>query len=274
MNKLSTAKRVAVIAALVEGSSVNSTVRMTGVSKPTILKLLADIGCACAAYHHDRVRNIAAKRVQCDETWAFCYSKQKNVPALKLGQFGYGDVWTWVATDADTKLVISYMLGLRDAGYGTEFMKDVASRLSTRVQLTSDGHRAYLAAVPDAFGEEIDYAQLVKLYGVENPGAARYSPSACTGCIRRGVSGDPDPHHISTSFVERQNLSMRMGMRRFTRLTNGFSKKVENYGHAVALYFMYYNFCRVHQTLKQTPAMAAGLTDRAWTIDDLVAMLN
>ncbi len=273
MNKLNTADRVAVIAALVEGNSIRSTARMTGVSKPTILKLLGDIGCACAAYHNDHVRNVKAKRVQCDEIWSFCYAKQKNVPDKLKGVFGVGDVWTWTALDADTKLIVSYMIGLRDGGYATEFMNDVAGRLANRVQLTTDGHKAYLDAVDDAFAGEVDYAQLVKLYGNERPGEARYSPAVCTGCKKIGVTGECEGKHVSTSYVERQNLSMRMGMRRFTRLTNAFSKKIENHAHAIALYFLHYNFCRIHKTLRVTPAMEAGLSDHVWEIDELLALL-
>jgi IS1 family transposase len=209
-------------------------------------------------------------------TFSSAYAKQKNVPAAKKGAFGYGDVWTWVAMDADSKLCVSYMLGMRDGGYATEFMGDVADRLATRVQLTTDGHHAYLDAVDDAFAGEVDYAMLVKVYGQPKEGTreVRYSPADCVGCHKEEVHGDPDPKHVSTSFVERQNLTMRMSMRRFTRLTNGFSKKVENHGHMIALHFMHYNFCRVHQTLRVTPAMEAGLTDHVWEIEELVALLD
>jgi IS1 family transposase len=276
MNKLDTADRVRVISALVEGCSIRSTVRMTGVAKNTVTKLLIDMGCACADYHNEHVCHLLTKRVQCDEIWSFVYAKQKNVPADKQDRFGYGDVWTWTAIDADTKLVISYMLGLRDGGYATEFMKDVASRLARKVQLTTDGHRAYLDAVEDAFGGDVDYAQLVKIYGTPREGAAevRYSPAECTGCRKEEIAGEPDQKHISTSFVERQNLTMRMQMRRFTRLTNAFSKKVQNHGHMIALHFMHYNFCRIHQTLRVTPAMEAGLTDHVWELEELVALLD
>jgi IS1 family transposase len=274
MNKLSNAKRTAVVATLVEGNSVRATARLTGVSKPTILKLLADLGAACATFSDKAIRNLKTRRVQCDEIWQFCYAKQKNVPAEKAGQFGYGDVWTWVAIDADSKLIISWLVGTRDAGSAYTFMQDVASRLRNRVQLTTDGHRPYLAAVEDAFGANIDYATLQKLYGPDPQGEKRYSPAQCIGCKVETVTGEPDPKHISTSYSERQNLTMRMSMRRFTRLTNGFSKKVENHAAAVALYALHYNFCRVHQTLRVTPAMEAGITDRVWTISEIVNLLG
>jgi IS1 family transposase len=275
MNRLKTDKRTQVIAALVEGVSINATCRLTGVAKHTVLNLLRDLGCACAEYHNAAVRNLKVKRVQCDEIWAFCYAKDKNVPADKRGKFGFGDVWTWTGIDADSKLVISYLLGNRGAGAAHAFMQDMASRISTKIQLTTDGHRVYADAVEGAFGGDIDYAMLVKIYGMpsEFP-ESRYSPATCIGCRTGVLSGTPDPKHISTSYVERQNLSMRMGMRRFTRLTNGFSKKVENHGHAVALYFMHYNFVRVHKTLRVTPAMEAGLTDHVWTLEELIAILG
>jgi IS1 family transposase len=274
MNTLKANKRVQVIAALVEGTSINATCRMTGVAKHTILKLLKDVGCAAASYHDSRVRNLRVRRVQCDEIWAFVYAKQKNV-SLEQMQQGAGDVWTWTAIDADTKLIISYTLGDRGAGTANLFMRDVASRITNRIQLTTDGHRVYAEAVEDAFGADIDYAMLVKIYGASNDSPeSRYSPATCIGCRTGVLAGNPDPKYISTSFVERQNLSMRMGMRRFTRLTNGFSKKLENHGHAVALYFMHYNFCRVHKTLRVTPAMEAGLTDHVWEIEELLEKLG
>ncbi len=274
MNRLSIGKRSQVIAALVEGTSINATCRMTGAAKHTVLKLLKDLGCAAANYHDDHVRNLRARRVQCDEIWAFVYAKQKNV-SLEQMQQGAGDVWTWTAIDAETKLIISYTLGDRGAGTAYAFMQDLASRLTNRIQLTTDGHRVYADAVEDAFGADIDYAMLVKIYGASNDTAeSRYSPATCIGCRTGVLAGKPDPQHISTSFVERQNLSMRMGMRRFTRLTNGFSKKLENHGHAVALYFMHYNFCRVHKTLRVTPAMEAGLTDHVWTMEELISILD
>jgi IS1 family transposase len=274
MNKLSTAMRAKVIAALVEGNSIRATVRLTGVAKNTVTKLLVDLGAACKAYHDKHVRGLKSKRVQCDEIWAFIGMKQKNVPQERKGEFGVGDVWTWTAIDSDSKLIVAYMVGERDAGYATEFMHDVADRIDTRIQLTSDGHRSYLQAVDDAFGGDVDYAQLVKIYGAERPGEARYSPAVCMGAEKHEISGEPDWRHISTSHVERQNLTMRMGMRRFTRLTNAFSKKVENHAAMVALHFMHYNFCRIHQTLRITPAMAAGLSDHVWEIEELVALLG
>jgi IS1 family transposase len=274
MNRLTTSRRTQVIAALVEGVSINAITRMTGVAKHTILNLLKDLGCACAEYHNAAVRNLKVRRVQCDEIWSFVYAKQKNVSEEQMNK-GAGDCWTWTAIDADTKLIISYVLGNRGISTAQFFMRDLASRVSNRFQLTTDGHRVYVDAVEDAFGGDIDYSMLVKIYGMpDNLSESRYSPATCIGCRTATVSGTPDPDHISTSFVERQNLTMRMGMRRFTRLTNGFSKKVENHGHAVALHFMHYNFCRVHKTLRVTPAMEAGLTDHVWTLEELVGLLD
>jgi IS1 family transposase len=274
MNRLSIEKRSQVISALIEGNSIRSTVRMTGVAKGTVLKLLADIGNACVDYHHANVRNVASKRIQCDEIWSFCYSKAANIPLERKGDKSIGDVWTWTAIDADTKLCVSYAIGGRDAAWAYTFMEDLASRLSTRVQITTDGHRVYADAVEGAFGMEVDYAMLIKLYGANVDKDSRYSPAKCIG-IRTGVlAGNPDPKHISTSYVERQNLTMRMSMRRFTRLTNAFSKKLDNHKHAIALYFMYYNFCRVHQTLRVTPAMEAGLSNHVWTVSQLVSLLD
>jgi IS1 family transposase len=274
MNKLSTAERVQIIAAFVEGNSVNSTCRMTGRSKHTVLKLLCDIGEACQTLHDEKVRGLTAKRVQCDELWAFCHSKQKNVSPEHEGRFGFGDVWTWTAIDADSKLMISWLVGLRDAGYAINFMNDVADRLINRVQLTTDGLKSYLVAVEHAFGSDIDYAQLVKVYGPDRSSPIRYSPPSLAAIELNVRQGDPDPFHISTSFVERSNLTVRMMNRRFTRLTNGFSKKIENMKHAVSLTFTYYNFCRVHQTLRVTPAMEAGIADHVWEIEELVALLD
>jgi IS1 family transposase len=273
MNRLATDKRTAVIAALIEGTSINATCRMTGAAKNTVLKLLKEMGCACAAYHNAHVRNLRVRRVQADEIWSFVYGKDKNL-TLEQVRSGLGSVWTWKAIDADTKLVISYTIGDRGADTARAFMQDVASRISNRIQLTTDGHRVYAEAVENAFGSEIDYAMLVKIYGAssENP-ESRYSPATCIGCRTGVLAGNPDPAHISTSYVERSNLSMRMGMRRFTRLTNGFSKKVENHGHMVALYFMHFNFCRIHKTLRVTPAMEAGLTDHVWSLEELLCVL-
>jgi IS1 family transposase len=272
MNQLNTAKRTQIIAALVEGNSINATCRMLGVGKHTVLRLLEDAGCACAAYHDAMVRGVHANRVQCDEIWAFVYGKDKNLTIEQVNA-GAGSVWTWTAIDAETKLIIPYMLGDRGAGTALAFMQDLASRIENRIQLTTDGHRVYAEAVENAFGSEIDYAMLVKIYGASNEGESRYSPATCIGCRTGVLSGNPDPKHISTSYVERQNLSMRMGMRRFTRLTNGFSKKFENHAHQVALYFMHYNYCRVHSSLRVTPAMEAGLTDHIWTLAELCNIL-
>lgn len=274
MNRLSTEKRVQIVAALVEGNSIRATCRLTGACKDAVTKLLCDMGAACAEHHNKAVRNVRTKRVQCDEIWSFVGAKAKNVSDEKKAG-GAGDVWTWTAIDADSKLIVSYLCGGRDAEWGLSFMEDLASRVSTRVQITSDGHRVYAQAVEGAFGMEVDYAMLIKLYGAPSDKYdTRYSPAKCIGTEMRIFSGNPDPAHISTSFVERQNLSMRMSIRRFTRLTNAFSKKFENHAHAVALYFAYYNFCRVHQTLRITPAMQAGLTDHVWTLQELVALLE
>lgn len=272
MNKLSTAKRVAVVSALVEGCSIRSTVRMTGVSKNTIAKLLLELGAACTRYQDETLRNLRCKRVQCDEIWSFVGGKDKNLPEEKKNA-GLGSVWTWTAIDADTKLIASWLVGSRDASSAYEFMQDVASRIKTRVQLTTDGHKPYLAAVEDAFGSDIDYAVLQKLYGSEQSDEKRYSPAVCIGTKQETITGTPDPKHVSTSYVERQNLTMRMSMRRFTRLTNAFSKKVENHAAAVALYFMYYNFGRIHQTLRVTPAMEMGVASHVWSIEEIVALL-
>lgn len=274
MNKLSTAQRSRIVSALVEGMSIRATCRMTGAAKGTVLKLLRDLGCAAREYQDKALRNLSCKRIQCDEIWAFVGAKQKNVPAERQGEFGVGDVWTWTAICADTKLVASFCVGTRDSDTAYAFMLDLESRLRHRVQLTTDGHRAYLGAVEEAFGNDIDYAMLVKLYGNEQPGEARYSPAKCKGCRREAISGSPDELHVSTSYVERQNLTMRMSMRRFTRLTNAFSKKVENLEHAVALHFLHYNFARVHQTLRVTPAMEAGIADHVWGLDEIVGMLD
>src|SRR5580704_8122355 len=268
MNRLSKEQRTKIIAALVEGNSIRATARMCGVVLNTVLKLLPQIGQACMEYHDKTVRNLTCKRVQCDEIWSFCYAKDKNVPEEKRGTFGYGDVWTWVAIDADTKLVPSFMVGTRGAQTAKHFMDDLASRLANRVQLTTDGHRVYLQAVEDAFGSEIDYAMLVKIYGNDGANDTKYSPAECIGCQTVGITGRPDPKHISTSYVERQNLTMRMSMRRFTRLTNGFSKKVENHAWMLAIHYMHYNFCRIHKSLRVTPAMAAGVSEHVWDIKD------
>jgi IS1 family transposase len=275
MNKLSPERRAQVINALVEGNSIRATCRMTGTAKGTVLKLLADIGEVCRDYQDKYVRKLTTRRIQCDEIWAFCHSKEKNVPEEKKGQFGYGDVWTWTAIDADSKLVISWCIGGRDSYTGLAFMQDVARRVSQRVQLTTDGHKVYLNAVENVFGIDIDYAMLVKVYGrPSKEEQRRYSPASCVGTETQVIRGNPDPKHINTSYVERQNLTMRMGMRRFTRLTNAFSKKIQNLGHAVALHFLHYNFCRVHQTLGTTPAVAAGVADHVWSIDELVGLLD
>ncbi len=273
-NVLSTAKRVQIISALVEGVSVRATARMCDVSKDTVMKLGVDLGKACAGYQDEAFRNLTCKRLQIDEIWNFVYAKAKNVPAEKKGQFGVGDVWTFTCIDADTKLMPAFLVGTRDAGCATEFLQDIASRLVNRVQLTTDGHKMYLAAVEDAFSGAIDFAQLVKVYGAAPEGPeVRYSPAACIGAQKHAVVGCPDAAHVSTSYVERANLTIRMSVRRFTRLTNAFSKKVENHTAAIGLFHAHYNLCRIHKSLRVTPAMAAGVATRVWSIEDLVALL-
>jgi len=246
---------------------------MTGVAKNTVAKLLVDLGTACAAYQDEHLRNLPCRRVQCDEIWSFVGAKQKNVSEEQM-EVGWGDVWTCTAIDADTKLVPCWMVGQRGLATATEFIGDLASRLTHKVQLTTDGHRPYLEAVETAFGGDIDFAQLIKIYGSSGDAQTRYSPGQCIGIESRAVTGNPDPKHISTSFVEGQNLTMRMSMRRFTRLTNAFSKKIENHMAAIALHFMYYNFARIHQTTRVTPAMAAGVTSKLWDVADIVALLE
>ena len=273
MNKLSIEKRAQIVGCLVEGMSIRSTVRITGAAKNTVTKLVVDLGAACADYMDKAFRDLPCKRIQCDEIWSFCYSKEKNVPDDHKGELGYGDVYTWTALDPDTKLVPSFMVGKRTAEYGNAFMLDLASRLKNRVQLTTDGHKVYLQAVENAFGCEIDYAMLIKIYGGTSAEDERkYSPAECTGFEVVPIAGYPVEDKISTSHVERQNLTMRMSMRRFTRLTNGFSKKIENHYFATALYFMYYNFARIHKTLRVTPAMEAGISDHVWILEEIVGL--
>jgi IS1 family transposase len=273
-NVLSTAKRVQIVSALVEGVGIRATARMANVSKDTVMKLWREIGEACIRYQDATFRNLTCKRLQVDEIWSFVYAKAKNVPAEMRGTFGVGDVWTFTAIDADTKLMPSFLVGSRDAGCATEFLQDLAGRLVNRVQLTTDGHKMYLGAVEDAFGGDIDFAQLVKIYGNEPTGPeTRYSPAECIGCEKKRVVGEPDPKHVSTSYVERANLTIRMSLRRFTRLTNAFSKKVENHAAALGLFHAHYNLCRIHKSLRVTPAMAAGVESRVWEIADLVALL-
>ena len=274
MNRLSNDDRAKILHLLCEGMSIRAITRLTGASKNTVSKLLIDAGKACAAYHDANVRDVKAARVQVDEIWSFTYAKQKNVATAKEAPEGAGDTWTWTALDADSKLIVSYLVGGRDAEYAMWFMDDLASRLASRVQLTSDGHRAYLEAVEGAFGCDVDYAQLVKLYGNTIGAPGRYSPAECTGSKKIRREGNPDIAHVSTSYVERQNLTIRMHMRRFTRLANAFSKKVENHAHAVALHMMYYNFVRIHKTLRVTPAMAAGVADRLWEIADIAKLVE
>ena len=274
MNKLPSETRAQILGMMVEGMSIRAIARLTGASKNTIVKFLRDAGEACARYQDETLRGLTCKRLQVDEIWSFVGMKQKNVPAERKGEFGVGDVWTWTAIDADTKLNVSWLLGDRTTVTAIEFMADLASRVANRVQITSDGHKPYLEAVEEAFGADVDCAQLVKIYGEAPEAQKRYSPAECVGCKSEVVTGSPDPEHISTSFAERANLTMRMGMRRFTRLTNAFSKDAENHAHAIAIHFMFYNFARIHQTLRVTPAMAAGVTGKLWELADIVAMID
>lgn len=275
MNRLSTQDRAKIIGCLVEGNSVRATARLLDVDKKTVLRLLAQLGSACKAFHDKNVRNLKSRRIQCDEIWSFCYSKQANVPEEMRGEFGFGDVWTWTALDSDSKVIVSYRVDRRDEEAAYAFIADLRSRLAERVQLTTDGFSPYLPAVEELFGGDVDYAMLVKNYRA-NPADGkterRYSPGKFVSASKRRISGNPWKQDVSTSHVERQNLSMRMGMRRFTRLTNAFSKKVENHSHAIAIYFLHYNFCRIHQTLRVTPAMQAGLTDHVWTLEEVAKL--
>ncbi len=274
MNKLPAEKRTQIIHLLVEGNSLRATARLADVSFNTTAKLFIDAARACAEYQDRTLRNLKCKRLQLDEIWSFVYAKQKNVPGAKSAPANAGDVWTWVAIDADTKLVPSWRIGDRSSETAIAFTDDLASRLSTRVQITTDGHRAYLEAIEGSFGADVDYAMLVKIYGADATGEKRYSPAECIGAVKHRVEGNPDPKHVSTSFAERQNLTLRMSDRRFTRLTNAFSKKIENHALSVALHYMHYNFCRIHKTLRITPAMAAGVIDHVWSVADIVAMIE
>lgn len=274
-NVLDSKTRTLILKLLVEGNSMRSTSRIADVSINTVSKLLVAAGEACAKYHDETVRNVKAERVQCDEIWSFVAAKQKNVKNMKKPIEGAGDVWTWTALDADSKLIISYLVGGRDSRYANFFMDDVASRLANRVQMTTDGHKAYLEAVEGAFGCDVDYAQLVKLYG-NSPESmkGRYSPAECTGIKKNKIEGEPDIEHVSTSYVERMNLNIRMGNRRFTRLTNAFSKKIDNHLHMLSLYFCHYNFCRIHKSLRVTPAMEAGICDTVKDMDWIVSLID
>jgi IS1 family transposase len=274
MNRLTTEKRAQIIGCLVEGNSIRATVRMTGAAKNTITNLLIDLGEACEDYQDRVFHDLPCTTIECDEIWAFCYAKQKNIPEQFKGTHGYGDVWTWTALCADTKLVPTWLVGERTVDDAWAFMADLKKRLANRIQLTTDMNPAYPSAVGLTFGVDIDYAQQKKIFAQDPSDERRFSPAICTGTETKVLKGNPDPAKISTSYVERQNLSMRMGMRRFTRLTNGFSKKVENFAHAVALHYMHYNFCRVHQTLKTTPAMAAGVADHKWSLYEIAALLD
>ncbi len=274
MNKLPHAKRAQILAMLCEGSSMRSISRVADVSINTVSKILVEAGEACLILHDETVRNVKASRIQCDEIWSFCHAKQKNVAAAKAAPEGAGDVWTWTAIDADSKLIVSYYVGDRSGQSAMCLMDDLQARLANRVQLTTDGHKAYLEAVEGVFGGDVDFAQLVKLYGPTITAPGRYSPAECIGAKKLALEGNPDIKHVSTSYVERQNLTMRMSIRRFTRLTNAFSKKLDNHIHALALYFVFYNFTRIHKTLRMSPAMAAGVTDRLWSLDDVIAKID
>lgn len=278
MNKLSLDRQAQIIKVLCEGNSIRSTARITGTAINTVVKLLREVGAACLDYQDRAMRNLSCKKLQADEVWSFVYSKAKNIPEAHNGEFGYGDVWTFTAIDADTKLVPCWLVGLRNVECASAFINDLKDRLATRVQLTTDGHTMYLEAVGQAFGADIDYAMLVKLYGAEPEQEKRYSPAKCLGAAKQIIQGNPDNKTISTSFVERQNLTMRMSMRRFTRLTNAFSKKLENHSLALALYFMHYNFARPHKTLAnpypRTPAMAVGISDHVWTVEEIVKLVD
>jgi IS1 family transposase len=277
MNKLPTEKRIQILTLLVEGNSLRAAARITDTAFNTVAKLFVDAGRACADYQNCTLRNLKCRRLQLDEVWSFVYAKQKNVPSAKSAPPNAGDVWTWVAIDAETKLVPSWRIGDRSSETAIAFTDDLASRLTNRVQITTDGLKAYLEAIEGSFGADVDYAMLIKVYGPSLEGEKRYSPAECIGAFKQRIEGNPHPKHVSTSFAERQNLTLRMrrmSQRRFTRLTNAFSKKLENHALSVALHYMHYNFCRIHKTLRVTPAMAAGVTDRLWTIADLATLVE
>jgi len=274
MNRLNIQERAKILGCLVEGNSVRATSRLTGCDKKTVLRLLAEFGSSCKKYHDENVRHLNIKRVECDEIWSFCYSKQANIPEQYKGKFGFGDVYTWTALDRDSKLIINYRVDRRDEEAAYFFIHDLALRLDNRVQLSTDGLKVYIDAIEDAFGGNIDYGMLKKIYSAPHSkeAARRYSPGQCCGARKRRILGQPVRKDICTSHVERMNLNIRMGMRRFTRLTNAFSKKVENHAHALAIYFMYYNYGRIHQTLRVTPAMQSGLTDHVWSLEEIVSL--
>lgn len=276
MNRLPLDERVRILSALVEGNSIRGTCRMTGAAKGTVLRLLADVGDACSSYMDETMRDLSSRRLQLDEMWSFCHAKEKNVPVERRGEDGVGDVWTWIAIDADTKLIPTFLLGKRDTYSCNEFVRDLAQRLGPqRVQITTDGFGAYKPAISREFFGRVDFAQVVKEFGLDPAEPEkRYSPSVVTGLTKTVIAGNPDPKHMHTSYVERQNLTLRMSSRRFTRLTNAFSKKAENLARALALHFMHYNFCRKHMTIRTTPAIAAGITDRLWTMHDLARLPN
>jgi IS1 family transposase len=276
MNRLSQSERAVIIRCLVEGASIRSTARITGAARNTITTLLVDLGRVCAEYQDRTLRNISASRIECDEIWAFCYAKARNVPEEHRGEFGYGDLWTWTALDPDSKLIVTWLVGDRDQESAHRFVADLGARLANRVQITTDGFRPYVGAIEETFGSNVDYAMLIKQYGADPDEERRFSPPIVLSEEVRWVSGDPDPSKISTSYVERQNLTMRMSMRRFTRLTNAHSKKAQNHAASVALHAMFYNFARPHMSLgkNRTPAMAAGISDHVWTVGEIAALLE
>lgn len=274
MNKLTTGERAQIIRGLVEGNSISSMVRMTGIAKTTILRLIVQFGEVCQKFHDEHVKGLASRRIQMDELWAFIGAKGKNASAEKKAAMQWGDAWTWTCIDADSKLMVTWLIGPRHAGTAQKIMHDVAWRMTHRIQLTTDGLHAYWDAAGNAFNDEVDYAQLIKLYGADYSSPGRYSPPACIGIEMKPRIGDPDPKHISTSFIERSNLTVRMGVRRYTRLTNAHSKKIENHAAMTAIFMTCYNWCRIHQTLRVTPAMAAGLTKQLWEIEDLLGLLK
>lgn len=271
MNRLNISKRAQILCLLVEGNSLRATSRMADVSINTVTKLLVDVGRAASDYQDDALRDLPCKRLQLDEIWSFVGAKERNATSEQKAN-RFGDIWTWTAIDADTKLIPAWYVGERDGGAAFEFVSDLAARLRGRVQITTDGHKPYVEAIEGAFGDAVDYEMLVKIYGQAPEGQRRYSPPECIGAVKNRLAGSPDARHVSTSYVERSNLTLRMQCRRFTRLTNAFSKKVENHAHAVAMHMMFQNYGRIHKTLRITPAMAAGVSDHVWTLEEIAGL--